>query len=100
MPEEAETNAGQPVEHLFRHEAGKIVAALTGVFGLRNLELVEDALQEALLKALRKWSYGNLPPNPAAWLMQVTKNEALDVVRRDARFREKQEEIIATIEKH
>ena len=100
MPEEAETKVGQAIEHLFRHEAGKIVAALTSVFGLPNLELVEDALQEALLTALRKWSYGNLPPNPAGWLMQVAKNRALDVVRRDARFREKQEEIVAAIEKH
>jgi RNA polymerase sigma factor (sigma-70 family) len=100
MPDEAEANVGQTVEHLFRQEAGKIVAALTGVFGLRHLELVEDALQEALLKALRQWSYGNLPPNPAAWLMQVAKNQALDVVRRDARFREKEEAIVAAMEKY
>ena len=68
MPEEAETNVGRTVEHLFRREAGKIIAALTGAFGLRYLELAEDALQEALLQALRQWSYGKLPPNPAAWL--------------------------------
>ena len=56
MPKDAGANVGQTVEHLFRHEAGKIVAALTGIFGLRNLKLAEDALQEALLKALRQWS--------------------------------------------
>lgn len=100
MPSDAGANVGQIVEHLFRHEAGKIVAALTGIFGLRNLELAEDALQEALLKALRQWSYGSLPPNPAAWLMEVAKNRALDVVRRDARFREKQEAIVWAIEEH
>lgn len=100
MPRDAEAHVGQTVEHLFRHEAGKIVAALTGIFGLRNLDLAEDALQEALLKALRQWSYGNLPPNPAAWLMKVAKNRALDVVRRDARFREKQDAIVAAIEEY
>jgi RNA polymerase sigma factor (sigma-70 family) len=100
MPEDAEANVGQTVEHLFRREAGKIVAALTGIFGLRHLELVEDALQEALLKALRQWSYGNLPPNPGAWLTQVAKNHALDAVRRDARFREKDEAIVAALEEH
>ena len=100
MPEEAQANVGQAVEHLFRQEAGKIIAALTGAFGLRYLELAEDALQEALLQALRQWSYGNLPPNPAAWLMQVAKNRALDVVRRDARFHEKQNEILSAIERH
>ena len=39
MPEEAQANVGQAVEHLFRQEAGKIIAALTGAFGLRYLEL-------------------------------------------------------------
>lgn len=100
MPEEAEANVGQAVEHLFRREAGKIVAALTGAFGLRYLELAEDALQEALLQALRQWSYGIFPPNPAAWLMQVAKNRALDVVRRDSRFHEKENEIRVAIERH
>ena len=100
MPEEAEANVGQVVEHLFRQESGKIVAALTGAFGLRYLELAEDAVQEALLQALRQWFYGKLPPNPAAWLTQVAKNRALDVVRRDVRFREKENEIVAAIESH
>jgi RNA polymerase sigma-70 factor (ECF subfamily) len=100
MPEEPEANVGQAVEHLFRQEAGKIIAALTGAFGLRYLELAEDALQEALLQALRQWSYGKFPPNPAAWLTRVAKNRALDVVRRDARFREKENEIVAAIESH
>lgn len=100
MPEKGAASVGATVEKLYRHEAGKIVAALTGVFGLRYLELAEDALQEALLKALRQWSYGNVPPNPAAWLMQVAKNQALDVVRRDARFREKEDAIIAAMERH
>jgi predicted RNA polymerase sigma factor len=90
---ESEAKVSGIVEHLFRQEAGKIVSALTGSFGLRNLELVEDAVQEALLKALRLWSYGNIPPNPAAWLMQVARNQALDHLRRDTRWREKEEEI-------
>jgi RNA polymerase sigma factor (sigma-70 family) len=90
----SETKVSQIVEHLFRQEAGKIISALTGSFGLRNLELIEDAVQEALLKALRLWSYGSVPPNPAAWLMQVARNQALDVLRRSNRWREKEEEIV------
>ena len=100
MPEDTEENVGQAVEHLFRREAGKIVAALTSIFGLHHLELVEDAFQEALLKALRQWSYGNLPANPGAWLTQVAKNCALDAVRRDARFREKEDAIVAALGQH
>ncbi len=93
---EPEAKVGQIVEHLFRQEAGKIVSALTGSFGLRNLELIEDAVQEALLKALRQWSYGTVPPNPDAWLMTVARNQALDVLRRGAHWREKEEEIALT----
>jgi RNA polymerase sigma-70 factor (ECF subfamily) len=90
---ESERQVSQIVEHLFRQEAGKITSALTGSFGLRNLELIEDAVQEALLKALRLWSYGNIPPNPPAWLMQVARNHALDNLRRGTRWHEKEEEI-------
>ena len=75
---EPEAKVGQIVEHLFRQEAGKIVSALTGSFGLRNLELIEDAVQEALLKALRQWSYGTVPANPGAWLMTAAKRRAID----------------------
>jgi RNA polymerase sigma factor (sigma-70 family) len=90
---ESEAQITQIVEHLFRQEAGKITSALTGSFGLRHLELVEDAVQEALLKALRLWSYGNIPPNRPAWLMQVARNHALDNLRRSTRWHEKEEEI-------
>ncbi len=91
---ERETKVSQLVEHLFRQEAAKIVSALTGSFGLRHLELIEDAVQEALLKALRIWSFGTIPPNPAAWLMQVARNHALDQLRRNTRWREKEDEIV------
>jgi RNA polymerase sigma-70 factor (ECF subfamily) len=88
---EHEAQAGRLVEHLFREQSGKIVAALTTTFGPRNLELIEDAVQEALLKALRVWSYGDLPDNPAAWLFQVARNHVLDQLRRDMRWREKED---------
>jgi RNA polymerase sigma factor (sigma-70 family) len=90
---ESEANVTHLVEHLFRQEAAKIVSALTGSFGLRNLELIEDAVQEALLKALRLWSFGTIPPNPAAWLMQVARNQALDNLRRATRWQDKQQQI-------
>jgi RNA polymerase sigma factor (sigma-70 family) len=85
-------------EHLFRHEAGKLVAALTGVFGLDRLQLAEDVVQEALVRALQTWPYRGVPEKPAAWLMQTAKHLALDVVRREKRFFEKQPEIIASVE--
>ncbi len=57
-------------EHLFRHEAGKLVSVLTGIFGIGRLQLAEDVVQEALVRALQTWPYYGIPQNPAAWLMQ------------------------------
>lgn len=98
MAAAAERQVGTTVAQVFREEAGKIISALTGLFGLRNLELVEDAVQDALLQAMRVWSYGSIPQNPSAWLMQVAKNKALDVLRRAARLQKKEAEIIAALE--
>lgn len=69
-------------DHLFRHESGKMVAVLTRLFGMHNLELAEDVMQEAFAKALKEWTFG-LPPNPSAWLMLTAKNKAIDVIRRE-----------------
>jgi RNA polymerase sigma-70 factor (ECF subfamily) len=86
------------VEHLFRHEAGKIVATLTRIFGVEHLTLAEDVVQEALARALRTWPYYGVPQNPAAWIMRTSRNLALDVVRRDKVFRDKQPEIVRWME--
>ncbi len=88
----------QLAEHLFRHEAGKLVSVLTGIFGIDRLQLAEDVVQEALVRALKTWPYYGIPKNPAAWITQTAKNLALDLIRREKLFREKQPEIVATIE--
>ena len=82
------------VEHLFRHESGKMVATLTGIFGTGHLGLAEDVVQEALARALQTWPFYGVPKNPAAWIMQASRNLALDVVRRQKVFRDKEAEII------
>lgn len=82
-------------DRLFREEAGKLVSVLTRIFGIDRLELAEDAVQEALVRALRTWPYYGIPENPAAWITQTAKNLALDIVRREKRFRDKEPEIIA-----
>lgn len=88
----------QLADHLFRHEAGKLVSVLTGIFGLDRLQLAEDVVQEALVKALQTWPYYGVPKNPAAWLTQTAKNLALDVIRREKLFSDKQPQIITFIE--
>src|SRR5262245_31090577 len=88
-------NISQVVEHLFRNEASRTVAMLTSIFGLEHLGLAEDVVQEALIRALQTWPFHGIPKNPSAWIMQVSRNLALDVVRRERVFRDKQSEIIA-----
>jgi RNA polymerase sigma factor (sigma-70 family) len=100
-PEQTAASAGEIsrlTEHLFRHEAGKLVSVLTGIFGVDHLELAEDVVQEALIRAFQTWPYYGVPKNPAAWLTQTARNLALDVIRRETRFRHKQPEIIASFE--
>jgi RNA polymerase sigma factor (sigma-70 family) len=84
----------QVVEHLFRHEAGKMVATLTGIFGIEHLTLAEDVVQEALARALQTWPFYGVPNNPAAWIMRASRNLALDVLRRQKIFRDKEPEIV------
>jgi len=67
----------------FRREAGRLTAALTRLFGVRNLALAEDVTQDALCRALEVWKFHGPPPNPSAWLMTAAKNRAVDVLRRE-----------------
>jgi RNA polymerase sigma-70 factor (ECF subfamily) len=69
-------------EHLFRREAGRIVSALTRIFGVHNLALAEDVVQEAFCRALEVWRVRGPPDNPSAWLMTTARNRALDILRR------------------
>ena len=70
-------------EHLFRREAGRLVSALTRIFGIHNLALAEDVVQDAFCRALEVWKVRGVPDNPAGWLMAVARNRALDIVRRE-----------------
>ena len=75
------------LDYLFRHESGRMIAALTRVFGVHNLALAEDVVQDALCRALEVWKLRGMPENPSAWLMTTAKNRAVDVLRRERRAR-------------
>ena len=60
-----------------------MIAALTRIFGVHNLALAEDVVQDAFCRAVEVWRARGLPENPSAWLMATAKNRALDVVRRE-----------------
>lgn len=83
------TRPARIAEDLFRHEGARIVAMLTAQLGVHRLQLVEDVVQEALVRALQTWPYRGVPENPAAWLMQTAKNLALHMLRRELSWQEK-----------
>lgn len=81
------------VEHFFRREHARLLATLVRRLGSGRLPLAEEAVQEALLAALRTWPVAGIPAEPAAWLHIAARNHALDAIRRDAAFRERLPEL-------
>ena len=76
----------QIVDHLFRHESGKMVAVLTKLFGLEYMQLAEDIVQETLLTAFETWKLKGVPDNPQGWLYQVAKSRILTHLKREQNF--------------
>ena len=77
------------VEQVFREEWGRAVAILTRVLG--DLELAEDAVQDAFATALERWPRDGMPRNAGAWIVTAARNRAIDRIRRDQVFRRKAE---------
>ena len=69
------------IAQTFQQEAGRVIAALYA--GIRDLELVEDALQDALVLALEHWPARGVPPNPGAWITLAARRKAIDRLRRE-----------------
>lgn len=78
-----------PSEHLFRTEYRKIVAVLCKLFGMEHLKVAEDIASDTFLKAAETWGLKGVPANPTARLYTVSKNKALDFLRRNKLFDEK-----------
>jgi len=85
------------IEHLFRHQAGRITARLVRLLGPANFALAEEAVQEALVRALQAWPYEGTPDNPGGWLFRVAHNIAIDAVRRDRTFAAKADAVVAEL---
>jgi RNA polymerase sigma-70 factor (ECF subfamily) len=70
------------VERVFREEHGRAVAVLVRVFG--DIDIAEEAVQDAFIAALQRWPSGGLPPSPVGWIITTARNRAIDRLRREA----------------
>src|SRR5207253_581614 len=86
----AELDAAE-IDRIFREASGRAVATLIRVFG--DIDVAEDAVQEAFAVALRKWPADGLPPNPGGWITTTARNLALDRLRRESRGRQLAREV-------
>jgi RNA polymerase sigma-70 factor (ECF subfamily) len=83
---DAESEVRESVDHLFRQNAGQMVSVLARHFGVEHIDLIEDAVQDAMIAAMRKWPIAGLPGNQTAWLIQVAKNRVIDQLRRGSKW--------------
>ena len=75
--------AGQPdLGRVFRHESGRVIATLVRLFG--DIDVAEEAVQEAFVVAMERWPATGLPPNPGAWITTTARNKAIDRLRRES----------------
>ena len=72
----------QAVEQTFRREFGRAVATLVRLFG--DIDLAEEAVQEAFVVAARRWPTAGVPANPGGWIVTTARNRAIDRLRREA----------------
>jgi len=74
-----------PVDGIFRAEYGRVVAVLTRILG--DIDLAEDAVQDAFTTAAQRWPVDGVPPSPAGWIITTARNRAIDRLRRETRLR-------------
>jgi RNA polymerase sigma-70 factor (ECF subfamily) len=70
------------IERVFRKEYGRAVSVLVGAFG--DIDIAEEAVQDAFAAAVRRWPADGLPPSPAGWVITTARNRAIDRLRREA----------------
>ncbi len=81
------TDSAERVAEAFRQESGRVLAGLVSALG--DIELAQDALQDALVVALERWQHAGIPPNPGAWITVTARRKALDRLRREGNLRRK-----------
>jgi RNA polymerase sigma-70 factor (ECF subfamily) len=75
------------IERVFRQEYGRAVAVLVGVFG--DIDVAEEAVQDAFAAAVQRWPSAGLPQSPAGWIITTARNKAIDRLRREATLQDR-----------
>ena len=70
------------IEQVFRRESGRAIASLVRYFG--DIDIAEEAVQDAFVAAVQRWPSSGLPPSPAGWIITTARNKAIDRLRREA----------------
>ncbi|HEX6147237.1 MAG TPA: RNA polymerase sigma factor [Acidimicrobiia bacterium] len=81
------------VDRVFREESGRAVATLIRLFG--DIDVAEEAVQDAFMVAAEKWPESGLPPNPAGWIVTTARNRAIDRLRRESSREERHAQAMA-----
>jgi RNA polymerase sigma-70 factor, ECF subfamily len=79
------------IERVFRQEHGRAVAVLVGVFG--DIDVAEEAVQDAFVAAVQRWPSAGLPPSPAGWIITTARNKAIDHLRREATLQDRHAQV-------
>jgi RNA polymerase sigma-70 factor (ECF subfamily) len=95
MSEHSSIDIRSQLDAVYRTEAGRILATLIRLLG--DFDLAEDAMQDAFNAALRRWPNEGVPKNPRAWLISAGRFQAIDALRRRARFDASQHDIAETL---
>ena len=86
------------IERVYRAESGRAVASLVRVFG--DIDIAEEAVQEAFAIAVRRWQEDGLPPSPAGWIITTARNRAIDRLRRESSRNERQQQALLVHASH
>src|SRR5580698_9242834 len=86
------------LEHLFRRQSGRLVSCLVRLVGSQHLQLAEDAVQEAMLRAAQRWPFEGVPEKPEGWLYRVAHNYAISALRWGVRFESEPDGLIEKLE--
>src|SRR5260370_29234888 len=96
MPPPAAEQLSRTIETLYRSESGRVLATLVRLLG--DLDLAEEPMHEAFTPALESWTLAGIPDKPRPWLISTARFKAIDAMRRRARFKRAQRDLVAHME--